>query len=128
MSVLYALLVCLPALTYAQTLNLKPYNETATVAFNISDLNHDGVIDKNEMDTIFKHLDSNGDGRIDFHEYGIYLSSGNHDAHTNHVLHALFQAYDVNKDHHIDHVDYELFFSLADGNGDNLLEKNEFVH
>ncbi|XP_059162574.1 calcineurin subunit B type 2-like [Physella acuta] len=128
MSILYALLVCLPALTLAQQFHLYPYDQTAATGFTHVDFNHDGVFDRNELDHIFRDIDTNRDGSVSFHEYTESVNVHGHDPHTTHVLHAMFDAYDVNNDGVVNHHDYDLFFSLADGNADNLLERNEFIH
>ncbi|XP_059162572.1 uncharacterized protein LOC131945955 [Physella acuta] len=128
MSVLYALLVCLPALTFAQTFSLKPYDVTAAVAFTYADHNGDGVYDRNEVDLMFKNLDSNHDGLISLREYSSYFDANMHDPHVGHIVSSLFLVYDVNNDDHVDHHDFDMMFALADSNGDNLMQKTEFVH
>ncbi|KAI8785578.1 hypothetical protein BgiBS90_012936, partial [Biomphalaria glabrata] len=56
MSVLFysAVLLCLPALSWAQIFTLRPYNNTANMAFRLSDYNGDNILDKNELERFFQ--------------------------------------------------------------------------
>ncbi|KAH9507911.1 hypothetical protein Btru_053197 [Bulinus truncatus] len=72
--------------------------------------------------------DANGDGRISFQEYSNYVHNNQHDPEINSFFHALYQVYDVNNDAHVDHTDFLLLFALMDFNGDNIINRQEFIH
>ncbi|GFO18159.1 calcium binding protein 2 [Plakobranchus ocellatus] len=122
MGALYFLLLTLPALTLA--IDLKPYNETAHMMFIESDQDSDGIFTRDEMDIVFKGYDINGDGRVTRHEYTSYV-----DLHTPtlHALsHALYDIYDSDKDHHLDHHDYDNLFAMMDKDNDGIVQEMEF--
>ncbi|KAI8783360.1 hypothetical protein BgiBS90_014976, partial [Biomphalaria glabrata] len=54
MSLMYALVLLLPALAFGQTVNLKPYNLTATAMFLQTDTDLSGDIDRPELDASFR--------------------------------------------------------------------------
>uniref|UniRef100_A0A2C9KN49 EF-hand domain-containing protein n=1 Tax=Biomphalaria glabrata TaxID=6526 RepID=A0A2C9KN49_BIOGL len=125
MSLMYALVLLLPALAFGQTVNLKPYNLTATAMFLQTDTDLSGDIDRPELDASFRDYDTDRNGRVSRTEYMTYLSQ-----HTPSLaaLHdALFDIYDVDNDHILDHHDYDNFFGLMDGNGDGFVSHFEYV-
>ncbi|XP_055873657.1 uncharacterized protein LOC106058616 [Biomphalaria glabrata] len=130
MSVLFysAVLLCLPALSWAQIFTLRPYNNTANMAFRLSDYNGDNILDKNELERFFQDFDANGDGRVSFQEYSNYVHNNQHDPEINAFFHALYDVYDVNNDRHVDHDDFLLLYALMDFNDDNVISRQEFVH
>ncbi|XP_059162791.1 uncharacterized protein LOC131946158 [Physella acuta] len=124
MSIVYIILLCLPALSLAQ-LNLKPYNETAASLFRQTDTNMDHNVDKAELHASFMGYDTDGDGRITRHEYTSYVDT--HVPALSPLSHALYDIYDVDGDHHLDEHDFVNFFSLIDGNGNGIVSEAEFI-
>ncbi|KAH9492931.1 hypothetical protein Btru_032663 [Bulinus truncatus] len=123
---LVSLLVCFSTLTLGQY-DLKPYDQTATAAFTATDLNHDGHIDKSEMQDLFKLFDSNHDGRVSGDEFMQNVRNNQHDPHVNFVFWSLYNVYDVNNNNVVDHVDFDRLFSEIDKNGDNIINQQEYV-
>ncbi|KAK0044478.1 polcalcin Bra n 2 [Biomphalaria pfeifferi] len=124
---LFFLALSLPALSLAQTFSIKPYNETAAFIFAHTDVNHDGIMDRNELDLGFRHYDANLDGRVTYNEFTTFVQAQGHDPHTTHLLHALYRAYDENKDNNVDHLDFDIIFALSDYNNDGRVDRAEFI-
>ncbi|XP_055860713.1 uncharacterized protein LOC106062862 [Biomphalaria glabrata] len=123
MSLLYVLLLCLPAMTYA--VDFKPYNLTATLMFLDIDKDINGIIDRNEIDLSFRHFDTNNNGRISRLEYTAYVTTN--EPTLSPVAHALYDVYDVDNDDQLDHHDFDNFFALMDSDGDHRVTHFEFV-
>ncbi|XP_059162570.1 uncharacterized protein LOC131945953 isoform X2 [Physella acuta] len=124
MNLLYALLFALPAMAMAID-TLKPFNYTATVMFIEGDKNHDGFIDRQELDAIYRGYDANNNGRISRQEYTQYIQA--HAPNLYQVSHALYDIYDVDNDDQLDHHDFDNFYALMDGNGDGTVSHFEYV-
>ncbi|CAL1543418.1 unnamed protein product [Lymnaea stagnalis] len=124
MGLLYAVLILLPALTFALE-ELKPFNDTAMAFFLIADADMDGFIDKKENFNSFSEYDGDSDGVTTRQEY------------TDHVIEfsptllavslALFSLYDADDDGQLKKNDFDHFYSLMDGNGDGQLTQWEYV-
>ncbi|XP_059162792.1 uncharacterized protein LOC131946159 [Physella acuta] len=125
MSIVHLMLICLPALTLAQTVDLKPYNVTAVALFLQVDTNQDHNVDKAELHATFLSYDTDGDGRITRHEYTSYVDTHSPALHP--LSHALYDIYDVDGDHHLDEHDFNNFFSLMDGDGNGIVSAEEFI-
>ncbi|XP_059145924.1 uncharacterized protein LOC131933138 [Physella acuta] len=123
MSLLYALLLVLPALTLAQ--NDALFNQTATAMFHDVDVNNDHIVDINEVHLSFQKYDTNHDGRITRHEYTTYVAS--HTPELLDVAHSIYDVYDVDGDHHLDQHDFDNFYGLMDGDGSGTVSEFEFV-
>ncbi|CAL1543424.1 unnamed protein product [Lymnaea stagnalis] len=126
MSLLYAIFLLFPALTFAQEpIDLKPYNLTATAMFLNVDKNIDGNIDRPELDRSFDQYDSNHNGRISRLEYTSYVDAQLPQLHA--LSHGLYDLYDVDNDDQLDHHDYDNFYQLMDGDGNGLVSHFEYV-
>ncbi|XP_059162581.1 uncharacterized protein LOC131945964 [Physella acuta] len=124
MSLKLFIFVFLPAFTFGQSA-LQPYNTTASVMFAAVDGNVDGYIDIRELNQSFVQYDTNGDNRVTRNEYTNYINEHSPTLHS--LSHALYDIYDVDGDHNLDHHDYDNFFRLMDGNDDGLISKDEYV-
>ncbi|XP_059162550.1 calcium-binding protein NCSA-like [Physella acuta] len=108
-------------------INLKPYDQTASVMFNMVDHDQDGDVNRNELDQAFKAYDTNGNGRISKQEYVSYVEQIIHDTSYRHLMLATFDIIDVDNDHILDHHDFDNFFSLMDSDSNNLVSLAEYV-
>ncbi|KAK3087283.1 hypothetical protein FSP39_004096 [Pinctada imbricata] len=99
--------------------SFKPYNTSAETIFHSSDYNHDGVFSRDELDQAFAKYDSDGDGRISRHEYTIHLTQEAPSLHD--FAHALYDDYDMNGDHHLDHSDFDMYFAKIDSDGKQII-------
>ncbi|CAL1543421.1 unnamed protein product [Lymnaea stagnalis] len=125
MSVFYVLLVCLPAITLAQQVNLKPYNLTATVMFLDVDTNVDGQITKQEIDASFRIYDTNHNNRVSRQEYINHIDANTPSLHP--LSQALYDIYDVDSDDQLDQHDFENLLALMDGDASGSVSHFEFV-
>ncbi|XP_059162793.1 uncharacterized protein LOC131946160 [Physella acuta] len=125
MSIVYLILICLPALTMAQNVNLKPYNVTAAVLFLQVDTNMNNNVDKTELHASFLSYDTDGDGRITRHEYTTYVDAHSPALHP--LSHALYDIYDVDGDHHLDEHDFDNFYGLMDTDNNGIVSDDEFI-
>ncbi|XP_059162565.1 uncharacterized protein LOC131945947 isoform X3 [Physella acuta] len=124
MSLLYALLIVLPAMALAQV-DLKPYNLTATALFLNIDTNQNGEITLQEIDASFRGYDANHNGRVSRQEYTSYVDAHQPELHP--LSHALYDIYDVDSDDQLDLHDFENFHKLMDGDGSGIVSHFEFV-
>ncbi|KAK6958641.1 polcalcin Bra n 2 [Biomphalaria glabrata] len=125
---MWSLLLCLPLLpSIALSLDLQPHNETAAAAFTATDLNHDGHIDKPEIENLFKLFDTNHDGRVSGDEFMATVRSHQHDARINFIFWSLFNIYDITNNNVVDHIDIDRLFALIDRNGDNVVSRQEYT-
>ncbi|CAL1541658.1 unnamed protein product [Lymnaea stagnalis] len=122
---LVTILICLTALTQCQ---IPDINAVAADAFKQVDTDADGYIVRGELNHYFATYDLNHDGRVSRQEYTNHiLDNYGHDPQLRHLLHSLYDGLDVNNDHHLDNVDYNRAFTVADHNGDNLVTPAEFT-
>ncbi|KAI8783362.1 hypothetical protein BgiMline_023541 [Biomphalaria glabrata] len=119
------LLLLLPAMAFAQTVNLKPYNLTATYMFIAIDKDLNGQVDRHEIDLNFLDFDGDRNGRVSRTEYMNYVML--HEPQLNLLHDSLFDLYDVDNDHILDKHDYDNFYALMDGDGNGLVSHFEYV-
>ena len=55
------------------------------------------------------------DGRVTRHEYTTYITDATPSLQD--FAHILFDDYDMNKDHHLDKLDYNAYYAKVDANG-----------
>ncbi|CAL1543419.1 unnamed protein product, partial [Lymnaea stagnalis] len=72
-----------------------------------------------------QYYDEDRNGRVSRHEYTDYIDLHTPALHS--ISHALYDVYDVDSDHQLDHHDFENFFSLMDGNDNGVVSHEEFV-
>ncbi|KAL4219594.1 ATP-dependent DNA helicase Q4 [Mactra antiquata] len=104
---------------------VQPYDLTATLMFLQEDTDSDGYLTVAEIDAVFAKYDQNGDGRVSRREYTTMLCDANPALYQ--ISHYLFDAYDVNHDHHLEVEDYEGFHAKMEVDGDGLVSQQEFV-
>ncbi|KAI8783361.1 uncharacterized protein LOC106079444 [Biomphalaria glabrata] len=119
------LLLLLPAFAFAQNVDLRPYNLTATYMFILVDKDLNGQVDRNEIDLNFQQYDADHNGRVSRVEYINYVNQ--HEPTLNLFHDALFDIYDVDGDHILYHNDYDNFYALMDGDGNGIVSHFEFV-
>ncbi|KAK0041414.1 polcalcin Bra n 2 [Biomphalaria pfeifferi] len=120
-----ALLICLPALALCQAPDI---DKVAGEVFAKADSNSDGNVVKTEMENYFLSFDRNNDSRISRHEYTERITEQyGHDPQLNHILHNLYDQLDINSDNHVDKVDIDGLFAVADADKNNQVAKAEFT-
>ncbi|KAH9487639.1 hypothetical protein Btru_070224 [Bulinus truncatus] len=125
MFTLYAVILCLPALTLCQAPDLNAF---ARDVFGKIDVNKDEAIVKAEMEQYYLGFDKNNDSRVSRHEWSEHITAQyGHDAQLNHLLHALYDELDTNNDNHVDQVDIDALFDVADADKNNRVVLTEFT-
>ncbi|XP_055892373.1 uncharacterized protein LOC129927410 [Biomphalaria glabrata] len=123
MLALYALLLCLPAVILGQDLHAL-----ANQNFDQIDIDKDGFVLLYEFEQFFMRMDTNHDSRVSRHEYTVQVTNiYGHDPQLNHVMHALYDELDINSDHHVDTVDIDTIFDIADKDNDDRVNREEFA-
>ncbi|KAH9500031.1 hypothetical protein Btru_076210 [Bulinus truncatus] len=125
MAILFLALIAMPVLALAQTQD--QFHQMAHSLFLEADFNKDGSIDRSEIDQSFHGQDANNDGRISRHEFVTYTTGHTDDQLLIDIANSLYDIYDVDGDHHLDKHDLDNFYSLLDGNANNIVSEEEFV-
>ncbi|XP_059164879.1 calmodulin, striated muscle-like [Physella acuta] len=122
MSMLFALLLCLPALILGQDIDAL-----AIASFKRVDSNDDNRVSKSEIDNYFDNYDQNNDGHVSRPEYSHYVDQNYPDQTTNTVIRGLFSALDTDGNNILNNVDYNKIFADADANNNGEINQEEYI-
>ncbi|XP_041368674.1 uncharacterized protein LOC121383011 isoform X2 [Gigantopelta aegis] len=102
---------CCSSFVHGQTTH-ELYERMIDDIWSSSDDNDDGIFSQFELIKTFSGYDTNGDGTITRHEYVNHVQVPSE--HVHRYLHALFDIFDVNGDHHFNHHDYHGLYTKMD--------------